>query len=146
MKNNLKWFCSILLLSAFPFPPQGSAFPVIHVLFKSVNHLPSFTDALRTCLIGQVCGISGKLAFNLPNPEPFGSFYEQHLQQGSGNSSLRQDQGGVSLFSESCQRNGLDEARGDWVSGGDQHSPRAVSSFPSECTGVEPKGLFALPK
>lgn len=71
MKNNLKWFCSILWLSAFPFPPQGSAFPVIHVLFKSVNHLPSFTDALRTCLIGQVCGMSGKLVFNLPNPEVF---------------------------------------------------------------------------
>lgn len=44
------------------------------------------------------------------------------------------------------QRNGLDEARGDWVSGGDQHSLRAVSSFPSERTGVELQGLFILPK
>lgn len=100
MKNSLKWFCSILLLSVFPFPPQGSAFPVIHALFKSVNHLPSFTDALRTCLIGQISGISGKLAFNLPNPEPFAGFYEQDLEQGSGNISLGQDQGEVSLFSE----------------------------------------------
>lgn len=106
MKNNLKWVCSIFLQSAFPFPPQGSAFPVIHARFKSVNHLPSSTDALRTCLIGQVCGMSGKLAFNLPNPEAFGSFYEQFLEQGSGNASLGQDQGKVSLFSESCQRNG----------------------------------------
>lgn len=145
MKNNLKRFCSTLLLSAFPFPPQGSAFPVTHALFKPVNHVPSFTDALRTCLIGQACGMSGKLPFNLPNPEPFGSFSEQDLQPGSGKASLRQDQGGVFCFL-SCQRNGLDEARGDWVSGGDQHSPGAVSSFPSEHTAAEPKGLFVLPK
>lgn len=90
--------------------------------------------------------MSGKSTFNLTNPEPFGSCYEQYLEQGNGNASLGQDQGRVSLFSQSCQRNGLDEARGDWVSGGDQHSSRAVSSFPSEYTGVELKGLFVLPK
>lgn len=65
-------FCSVFLLIASLVTPQKSheidSLPCtgrLSVDFKIIELSPFFTDALRTCLIGQVCGMSGKFIINL---------------------------------------------------------------------------------